>query len=69
MKTETLKTIRKKKGLSQWRLAIISGVSRSKLSLYEGGYMPLSDDELKRVRKALRAHNSDKKNYAPPFVI
>lgn len=48
-----LKVIRRMAGFTQYRLAIRSGVSRTKLSLVECGDIELSSGEQRRIRKVL----------------
>ena len=50
-----LRTYRTALGMSQSRLARMSGVSRFKLCVFELGSGSLTADELDRIRKALRA--------------
>jgi len=52
---ERLRATRMSLGLSQSRLARVSGISRFKLCTYELGDRSLSADEQNRVRRALHA--------------
>jgi transcriptional regulator with XRE-family HTH domain len=47
------KTIRQMKRIKQLDLARATGISQTKLSLWENGYGNLTADELSRVRAAL----------------
>lgn len=50
-----LRTHRTELGISQSRLARLSGVSRFKICTYELGDTRLTDDEQDRIRKGLQA--------------
>ena len=54
MTSAELKALRKRSGFSQFRLAILTGVSRFKISLAECGYEQLKKDELARLTGVLR---------------
>lgn len=45
--------IRKKKALSQWDITILTGISQSKICLFELGYVNPSADEISRLAEAL----------------
>ena len=49
----TPKSVRKRLGLSQYRLAQLSRVSRFKISLVECGYTELTAAESERIERAL----------------
>jgi transcriptional regulator with XRE-family HTH domain len=49
----TLKEARFKKGKTQIRPAILSGIHQSKISLIENGFLVPRDDEKRRLAKAL----------------
>lgn len=50
--------LRKAKGLSQFRLSQITGVSRYRISLFECGYAPLTEDEFKLILDVLQAREA-----------
>ena len=49
----TLREARFFKGLKQWDISVKTGISQSKLSLIERGYVDPKGDEKKRIAKAL----------------
>jgi len=49
-----VKAARQRMSISQLRLAKLSGVSRFKIGLHEAGNSQLSDQELTRIKAALR---------------
>jgi len=48
-----LRKIRFELGMRQWDLSLISGISQSKLSLIERGYIVPSDEDKRRICEAL----------------
>lgn len=48
-----LKKVRLLMGISQWEVALKTGVWQSRISLAENGLTELSKDEKKRIAKAL----------------
>jgi transcriptional regulator with XRE-family HTH domain len=48
-----LKEMRFHKGLTQWDLVLETGISQSKLSLFERGYLEPKPDEKARLARAL----------------
>ena len=59
MNTSPLKIERVKQGLSQGELADQTKVPRWRISMYETGVLKLRDDELQRLKKALRSEFSN----------
>ncbi len=53
MNGDKVKALRKEAGLSQYRLAKVTRVSRFKISQYECGYGELSEAEAKAILDAL----------------
>lgn len=49
-----LKEVRFFKGVTQWELAKASQIPQGKISLIENGYVKASDEEKRRLAKALR---------------
>lgn len=49
----TLREARFFKGLNQWDISLKTGISQSKLSLVERGYIDLREDEKKKIAKVL----------------
>ena len=47
------------KGLTQWDIAIKTGISQPTLSLFERGYKTPKDDEKKRIARALGCKVTD----------
>jgi len=56
-------------GVSQSRLARLSGVSRFKICMYELGDGSLSDDELSRIRAGLQAEASHLRELSDSFGV
>jgi transcriptional regulator with XRE-family HTH domain len=50
---ELLRTIRRKAGIPQFKLAKLARMSRSQLSEFESGYIDLSPEKLAAVKRAL----------------
>jgi len=50
-----LREVRNIRGLSQFDLRIATGIHQSKISLLENQYMQPTDDEKKRLAKALKS--------------
>lgn len=59
MKTSPLKVERTKQGLSQGQLSDQTKVPRWKISMYESGILKLRDDELRRLKEALKSEFSN----------
>ena len=59
MRHELLRTMRKKVGISQFRLEKITGISRSRIALFEQGYRELEEKEQEEIYRALRGLKSD----------
>lgn len=49
----TLREARFFKGLNQWDISLKTGISQSRLSLVERGYVNLREDEKKKIAKVL----------------
>ena len=62
-----LKLRRKQLKISQARLAVVSGVSRFKICLYELGDGRLTADEQARIEEALRAEAASLQAVAAQF--
>ena len=60
---------RQKLRVSQSRLAALSGVSRFKICLYERGDVPLTPDELERLRVALQVEADRQRAELAEFAI
>ena len=50
---DLLRTIRRKAGIAQFKLAKLTGIARSQLSEFESGYIDLSPEKLAAVKLAL----------------
>lgn len=50
-----LRSIRELAGLSQYKFAMVTGISRGRISLVECGHSQLNEDERWRAERALRA--------------
>ncbi|MFC2076706.1 helix-turn-helix domain-containing protein [candidate division KSB1 bacterium] len=48
-----LKQVRFLRGFTQWDLALLTGISPSKISLIERGYITANDDDQKKLADAL----------------
>jgi transcriptional regulator, XRE family len=48
-----LKSLRVQKRLTQWDIRVKTGISQSKLSLIENGYINPSEDEIKKIAQVL----------------
>jgi predicted transcriptional regulator len=59
MNTNALKVERVRKGLSQDELASQTKVPRWRISMYETGVLKLKDDELRRLKEALKSEFSN----------
>jgi transcriptional regulator with XRE-family HTH domain len=57
-----IKLKRIKKGLTQWRLSILTGISQSRISLFENGYVRLRPEDEEKLRSALKRHPRNSKN-------
>jgi len=53
-----LRDLRKKKGLSQWKLGLFSGVQQSRISLLEQG-LPPNSEEMMKIANTLGVNASD----------
>lgn len=51
VKTYRLKRLRM--GLSQWKLAALTGIAQSRISLFENKLIKLKDEEMNKLREAL----------------
>jgi transcriptional regulator with XRE-family HTH domain len=59
-----LKPLRELTGLSQYKFARLSGISRGRISLVECGHSELNEDEHCRAERVLRAAIADRyKNF------
>jgi len=54
-----LEELRFKKKVTQWRLALLTGMSQSKISLIEQGFVSPGADEKIRIAKALQFKPDD----------
>ena len=61
---ETVKSKRIKVGISQYRLELISGVKRHRISTHEQGYTSLTKIELLKIYDAIRKLNQQKTSVA-----
>lgn len=57
-----IKEERKKLGMSQWQLAILSGISRDKITRIECGYAELTTKEKEIFEKCLKLPKAKKTN-------
>ena len=48
-----MKELRFFKGLSQWQIRMVTGISQAKLSLIERGYIVPQEEEKKKIAAAL----------------
>lgn len=55
----TLRETRFLKGLNQYDLSLRTGISQSKISLMENGYVVPREDEKKKIAKVLRCKVED----------
>jgi transcriptional regulator with XRE-family HTH domain len=53
-KNNQLKRLREVAGLSQYQVAILSGIARNRLSLFECGYVQLKDEEYGLAERVIR---------------
>ena len=49
-----LRTARAMRQMTQWTLALKTGIHQSRLSLFENGYVTPKDDEKTKIAKALK---------------
>lgn len=62
--TKGLKSLREVAGLSQYKFARLSGISRGRISLVECGHSDLNEDEHCRAARVLRVAIADRyKNF------
>ena len=59
MNQNRLRELRFEKRITQWKLAILSGVQQSRISLFENGFVILREDEAKKIAKALSVKPSE----------
>jgi len=55
----SLREIRFQKRINQWDLALQTGMSQSKISLFERGYLNPKEDEKKEIAKVLDCNVTD----------
>ena len=55
----TLREARFFNGLNQWDISVKTGISQSRLSLIERGYVEAKEDEKKKIAKTLGCKVSD----------
>ncbi len=54
-----LREVRFLKGFNQWDMALKTGISQTKISLIERGYVTLRQDKRRRIARALHSRVED----------
>lgn len=56
----TLKSLRQSNNLSQYKLSILTGISRYKISMVECGYSKLSPKQTEKVNRVIESYIKNK---------
>ena len=59
---EKIRALRKRQGVSQYRLALLSGVPRWAITQAENGYRPMSEERVKKLVEALEKRDEKMKD-------